>query len=231
MTTVGQIINAVADFAPLSLQESWDNSGVQVGATDIACTGVMLCVDVTPDVIAEAAARGCNLVIAHHPLLFRGLKQIVPGNNIVQQAVIDAIRGGILKEYELPRPCVEVLGKTHGERINTMIADVVRNSEGQNRVVMSDEVREASDRLREFLFENVYLDEWRKQEEQRCDHVVNGLFDHYVAHPEQLPGEYLEILYLEGAERAICDFIAGMTDRYAICLYQSIFIPKAFNRY
>lgn len=95
MTTVGQIINAVADFAPLSLQESWDNSGVQVGATDIACTGVMLCVDVTPDVIAEAAARGCNLVIAHHPLLFRGLKQIVPGNNIVQQAVIDAIRGGI----------------------------------------------------------------------------------------------------------------------------------------
>lgn len=149
----------------------------------------------------------------------------------ISHDIDDAIRGGILKEYELPRPCVEVLGKTHGERINTMIADVVRNSEGQNRVVMSDEVREASDRLREFLFENVYLDEWRKQEEQRCDHVVNGLFDHYVAHPEQLPGEYLEILYLEGAERAICDFIAGMTDRYAICLYQSIFIPKAFNRY
>lgn len=149
----------------------------------------------------------------------------------ISHDIDDAIRGGILKEYELPRPCVEVLGKTHGERINTMIADVVRNSEGQNRVVMSDEVREASDRLREFLFENVYLDEWRKQEEQRCDHVVNGLFDHYVAHPEQLPGEYLEILYLEGAERAVCDFIAGMTDRYAICLYQSIFIPKAFNRY
>lgn len=149
----------------------------------------------------------------------------------ISHDIDDAIRGGILKEYELPRPCVEVLGKTHGERINTMIADVVRNSEGRNCVVMSDEVREASDRLREFLFENVYLDEWRKQEEQRCDHVVNGLFDHYVAHPEQLPGEYLEILYLEGAERAICDFIAGMTDRYAICLYQSIFIPKAFNRY
>ena len=149
----------------------------------------------------------------------------------ISHDIDDAIRGGILKEYELPRPCVEVLGKTHGERINTMIADVVRNSEGQNRVVMSDEVREASDRLREFLFENVYLDEWRKQEEQRCAHVVNCLFDHYVAHPEQLPGEYLEILYLEGAERAICDFIAGMTDRYAICLYQSIFIPKAFNRY
>ena len=95
MTTIGHIINAVADFAPLSLQESWDNSGVQVGGVDAACTGVMLCVDVTPGVIAEAAARGCNLVIAHHPLLFRGLKQIIPGNNVVQQTVIDAIRSGI----------------------------------------------------------------------------------------------------------------------------------------
>ncbi len=95
MTTVGHIISAVADFAPLSLQESWDNSGVQVGDTDMECTGAMLCVDATPAVIAEAVAHGCNLVIAHHPLLFRGLKQISPGPNIVQQTVIDAIRAGI----------------------------------------------------------------------------------------------------------------------------------------
>lgn len=95
MTTIGQIINIVADFAPLSLQESWDNSGVQVGATDTACTGAMICVDATPGVIAEAVAHRCNLVIAHHPLLFRGLRQIIPGNNVVQQTVIYAIRSGI----------------------------------------------------------------------------------------------------------------------------------------
>lgn len=92
---ISEIINAVNDFAPLSLQESWDNSGVQVGDTSCECTGALLCVDAGPAVIAEAVARGCNLVVAHHPLLFRGLKRISPGDNIVQQTVIDAIKGGV----------------------------------------------------------------------------------------------------------------------------------------
>lgn len=93
--TIARIIDAINNFAPLSLQESWDNSGVQVGAVDRECTGVLLCVDVTPGIIDEAARRGCNLVIAHHPLLFRGLKQICPGDNVVQQSVIEAIRHDI----------------------------------------------------------------------------------------------------------------------------------------
>jgi len=95
MTSVQNIIDVVADFAPQYLQESWDNTGVQVGGTDIPCTGTMLCVDATPQVIAEAAARRCNLVISHHPLLFRGLKRISPGPDVVQQTVIDAIRADI----------------------------------------------------------------------------------------------------------------------------------------
>ena len=89
------IIKAVCDFAPLSLQESWDNSGLQVGSIDSPCTGVLLCVDCTPTIVAEAIERGCNLVIAHHPLLFRGLKRISPGDNVVQQTVIDAIKGDV----------------------------------------------------------------------------------------------------------------------------------------
>lgn len=89
------IINTVIDFAPLSLQESWDNSGVQVGDMDSPCTGVMLCVDCTPDVLDEAIARGCNLVVSHHPLLFRGLKQICPGRSLVEDSVIKAISNGI----------------------------------------------------------------------------------------------------------------------------------------
>ena len=93
--TIAEIIKVVTDFAPLSIQESWDNSGVQVGATVGQCTGTLLCVDCTPGIIAEAVAKGCNLVIAHHPLLFRGLKRISPGDNVVQQTVIDAIRAGV----------------------------------------------------------------------------------------------------------------------------------------
>lgn len=94
--TIADVIAAVTACAPESLQESWDNSGVQVGAADShECTGVLLCVDVTPDVIAEAKELSCNLIVAHHPLLFRGLKQICPGDNLVQQTVIDAIKAGI----------------------------------------------------------------------------------------------------------------------------------------
>lgn len=92
---IAEIIAAINAFAPLSLQEPWDNSGVQVGTVDAECTGALVCVDVTPAVVAEAAARGCNLIIAHHPLLFKGLKRICPGDNVVEQSVIDAIRGGI----------------------------------------------------------------------------------------------------------------------------------------
>ncbi len=93
--TTGQIIEAVNAFAPLSLQESWDNSGVQVGGIDTPCTGAMLCVDCTPAVLREAMERGCNLVIAHHPLLFKGLKHICPDGSLVEDAVIAAIRNGI----------------------------------------------------------------------------------------------------------------------------------------
>lgn len=92
---ISEIIKAVTDFAPLSLQESWDNSGVQVGGTDIPCTGVLVCVDCTPATVSEAVAKGCNLIISHHPLLFKGLKHICPGESLVQQTVIDALRAGI----------------------------------------------------------------------------------------------------------------------------------------
>lgn len=147
----------------------------------------------------------------------------------ISHDIDDAIRGGILKEFELPRHCVQVLGDTHGKRIDTMIRDVVQASEDQPFVRMSDEVLAASEELRDFLFERVYLDEWRKKEEARCDYLVNALFRHFCQHPEQLPKEYLEILYIEGPERAVCDFIAGMTDRYAIAAFQDVFVPKAFR--
>lgn len=88
------IISAIEDFAPALLQESWDNTGVQVGSLRTDCTGVLLCVDVTPAVIDEARQRGCNLVISHHPLLFKGIKRL-SGNTPVEEAVMKAVAGGI----------------------------------------------------------------------------------------------------------------------------------------
>ncbi|MDE5687159.1 MAG: Nif3-like dinuclear metal center hexameric protein [Paramuribaculum sp.] len=91
---IADIIDAIEESAPRSLQESYDNSGVQTGDTSAVCTGVMLAVDPTPDIIAQAQAAGCNLVVTHHPLLFKGLKSIT-GANPVEQTVIAAIQAGI----------------------------------------------------------------------------------------------------------------------------------------
>ena len=148
----------------------------------------------------------------------------------INHDIDDAIRGGVLKPFELPRHCLRVLGQTHGQRIDTMIRDIVSHSMDQPFVAMSDEIAQASDELRSFLFTYVYHDEWRQKEEERCDYILSALFAHYLAHPEQLPAEYLEIAYTEGPERAVCDFIGCMTDRYAIEQFEELFIPHAFAK-
>jgi dGTPase len=148
----------------------------------------------------------------------------------INHDIDDAIRAGILKPFELPRSCLQVLGETHGERINTMILDIIESSKDKPEITMSPEIQGASEDLRDFLFEKVYHDGWRKQEEQRCDAVLTALFAHYQDHPEQMPKEYLEIAFTEGIQRAVCDFLACMTDRYAIDQFTEIFVPNAFPK-
>ncbi|MCM1071259.1 MAG: Nif3-like dinuclear metal center hexameric protein [[Clostridium] fimetarium] len=89
-----QIIEAIEEYAPLSLQESWDNSGWQVGDPSAECRGVLLCVDLTPEVLAEAVAKGCDLVVTHHPLIFRGIKKLV-GRDRVTECLTEAVRRGV----------------------------------------------------------------------------------------------------------------------------------------
>ena len=146
----------------------------------------------------------------------------------INHDIDDAIRGGVLREFELPHDLIRILGETHGQRINTMISDIVNESQGKPHLLMSQPIQDASDELRKFLFEHVYLDEWRKGEEQRCDHVITALFDYYMDHPGSMPLEYVQIAYRDGTERAVTDYLACMTDRYALRTYQSIFVPSSF---
>ena len=141
----------------------------------------------------------------------------------------DAIRGGVLKDFELPADCLKTLGPTHGERINRMILDIVENSRDKNEIVMSPLMQSAMDGLRDFMFERVYRDQWRAAEEERCDHVIRQLFRHFSEHPGEMPEEYILIGYREGTDRAVCDFLSCMTDRYAIRLYQQLFVPSGFQ--
>ncbi len=140
----------------------------------------------------------------------------------------DALRAGILKPYELPEDCLRVLGHSHRERINTMITDIVRRSEGQPHLSMSTEVENAMNGLREFMFERVYRDGWRDPEENRCDYVLRRLFEYYREHPGEMPEEFVLIGYRDGIDRSVCDFLSCMTDRYATRKFTSLFVPSAF---
>ncbi len=140
----------------------------------------------------------------------------------------DALRGGVLREFELPTDCLKVLGTSHGQRINNMIADVVANSQDTEHLEMSPLMQSAMDGLREFMFERVYRDEWRAAEESRCDHLMKMLFRYYSDHPGEMPEEFVLIGYREGTARAVCDFLSCMTDRYATRQYQKLFVPSGF---
>lgn len=141
----------------------------------------------------------------------------------------DAIRAGVLDKTQLPQDCFSVLGFTHGERINNMVTDIVNCSMGKNEITMSPIMQSAMDDFRSFMFEKVYMDKWRKAEEKKCDYVIRGLFEHYSQHPGEMPEEYIVIGYQHGTERAVCDFISGMTDRYAIKKFQQLFVPTAID--
>ncbi|MEG0766320.1 MAG: deoxyguanosinetriphosphate triphosphohydrolase [Clostridia bacterium] len=146
----------------------------------------------------------------------------------INHDIDDALRAGMVQPEDFPRDCVQMLGHTHGERMDTMIQDVVRESADQPYVRMSAPIAEASDALRTFLFARVYQSEWAQREEQKADTLMEGLYGYYLQHPAAMPLEYIQRGYMDGMQRAVCDYIACMTDRYAVRLYQQFFIPDAF---
>lgn len=144
----------------------------------------------------------------------------------------DAVRAGILKESDVPREVGEIIGYTPRERLNALIHDIVSSSEGKNDVVMSEDVAFALKNLRKFMFERVYANPIAKAEENKAIDLVKTLFEHYMKHTEELPKFFVELgLKGEPREQVVCDYISSMTDRYAIALYNELFIPKCWPGY
>jgi len=131
------------------------------------------------------------------------------------------LRAKIINEKDIPKKCLKILGLTHGERINTMVHDMIKESLDRPVIKMSPKIWSAMDHLRNFLFKKVYLDSIAKTEEKKTKKLLKDLFYYYLDHPKKLPG------YKKGValKRQVCDFIAGMTDRYAIAKYNELFIP------
>lgn len=146
----------------------------------------------------------------------------------INHDIDDALRAGIIRLEDLPEEPLAVLGQSHGERIATMISDLVQQSEGKPQVQNSAAVQAATDSLRGFLFKRVYQDSWRKEEERKCDHVLSCLHEHFLAEPGEMPAEYQLIAEREGVPRAVCDYLASMTDRFALRSFHLRFVPTSF---
>jgi dGTPase len=144
----------------------------------------------------------------------------------VNHDVDDAIRAGILEPGSLPREVVAVLGRTNGERIETLILDLVRETDAAGDVSLSPPVLEALDRLRAFLFDRVYLRKEAGAEQKKAIALVRALFTYYLDHPEAVPAEYQRTP--GDLPTWIADYIAGMTDRFALRTYEQLFLPQSW---
>ena len=149
----------------------------------------------------------------------------------VNHDIDDAIRGGILSEADIPPKFRMVLGNSTKERLNTITHDVITNSMEQGSIQMSEEVEEAMQGLRKFMFDNVYRNPLAKQEEHKAVEMVKNLYSYYMEHADKLPQEYLRLMEMNGdsQEQIICDYIAGMTDNYAVKTFQEIFVPESWK--
>ena len=151
----------------------------------------------------------------------------------IHHDIDDAIRGHVIAEEDLPAGCCDILGHTVKGRLNHMIRDVITSSMGQDSISMTPQVENAMLSLRQYLFENVYINSAAKQEEGNAERMVDNLIDYYRAHPEALPEEYQKRMRELGdsLDTAICDYVSGMSDNYAVRCFQGIYIPKAWDVY
>ncbi len=147
----------------------------------------------------------------------------------INHDIDDAIVGGFITANDLPKRAVEILGDTSRKRINAMIASIVKESDGKNKVEMESHVAEATMELRAFMFENVYGDKTFRDEETRADRMITALFDYYKKFPERLPEFFIKRLDLDDIDTVLCDYISGMSDVFAINTFTELFVPRKWK--
>ena len=147
----------------------------------------------------------------------------------VNHDIDDAIRAGILTNEDIPDSVSDILGHNHSQRINTLVTDAIFTSREAGTVMLSPAVDNALKELRAFMFERVYRNPIAKGEEARAKDMLQRMFEYYIKNPEALPEDFHPQLSFEGLERTVCDYIAGMTDNYAVDKFTEIFIPMGWN--
>jgi len=147
----------------------------------------------------------------------------------INHDIEDAIRAKVISQEDLPRDCLNVLGDTSSQRINNMIVNIVLNSLDKNEVIMGCDFFEASEKLREFMFHHVYVGSVAKLEEGKAELMLRQLYNQLLIMPDLLPNEFNNMINSDGIHRVVCDYIAGMTDRYAVKVFGDIYIPASWR--
>lgn len=145
----------------------------------------------------------------------------------INHDIDDAIRGGVISEGNIPIEARQHLGQSKSQRINTLVSSAINNT--RDEVCLDSDVQGAFDILHDFMFDRVYTNPVCKGEESKAIDMIQRLYEFFVRHPDELPNEYIAIAWRDGAERAAVDYIAGMTDGYALKVYSDYFIPSGWN--
>lgn len=188
--------------------ETIERDGKGLNLTPQVRNGILCHTNMTADTLEGVTVKFCDKIA------------------YINHDIEDAISAGILKESDLPKDVTDILGHSKSERITTLVNSIIENSAGKPEIKYSDEVREAHDKLKKFMFENVYFSPAATAEKDKACRVVEQLCDYFGKYPEKMPPLYNKIARESGIERAICDYISGMTDNFAVDLFEELFVPK-----
>lgn len=147
----------------------------------------------------------------------------------INHDIDDAIVGGFITLKDLPQKSIKILGETSSERINTMIYSIYKNSDGQNKVEMQEEIAQATNDLRSFLFDRVYNDKTFKIEEEKAERMISALYDYYKKSPELLPEFNRKELETEDLDTVLSDYISSMSDSYVVKIFTQLFVPNKWE--
>ncbi len=193
--------------------------------------------------VLEKSGRGLNLTwevrdgilnhrTAGHPSTLEGaIVRLSDKIAYINHDIDDAIRGRIFVEADIPREYTEILGASVRDRLNNMIHDIISHSLEKPQIIMSSDMETAMSGLRKWMFANVYSGSVAKTEEEKAQRLIQMLYEYYLNHIEELPQEYLDMIELRGEKqsRIVCDYIAGMSDSYAIDRFEKLFVPNAWK--
>jgi dGTPase len=148
----------------------------------------------------------------------------------INHDIDDAIRAKVLNPADLPKECTSILGERSSRRIDYLIKNTIKSSFDKNDIILDEEARAALKLLRAYMFETVYSSQLQKKERSKIKHMLSEIFEYYCKHTDKLPEDYARMISEDNPpERAVCDYIAGMTDRYAMNQFVSLYMPASWQ--